>query len=59
MFCIVDTKQSMSVIKSGFKTASQANIWAKKNLPKEEVKLWKPCAKNDSWLHFRYFIKMR
>lgn len=59
MFCIIDTKQSMAVVKSGFKTSAQANNWAKKNLPKEEVKLWKPCTKNDSWFNFRYFIRMR
>ena len=59
MFCIVDTKQSMAMIKSGFKTGSQANDWAKKNLPKDEVKLWKPGIKNDHWFGFRYFVRMR
>lgn len=59
MFCIVDTKQSMAIVKSGFKTGAQANDWAKKNLPKEEVKLWKPGVKNDRWFGFRYFVKMR
>lgn len=59
MFCIVDTKQSHAVVKSGFKTASQANNWAKKNLPKEEVKLFKPGVKNDRWFGFRYFVRGR
>lgn len=59
MFCIVDTRRSHAVIKSGFKTSSQANNWAKKNLPKEEVKLWKPGHRCEDYFIFRYFIKMR
>lgn len=59
MFYIVDTKQSHTVIKSGFKTASQANNWAKKNLPREEVKLWKSGYSPDDYFRFRYFIWMK
>lgn len=59
MFCVVDSKESMAIIKSGFKTSAQANNWAKKNLPKEEVHLWKPGYRPDDYFRFRYFIKMR
>lgn len=59
MFCIIDTKQSMAVVKSGFKTCAQANNWAKKSLPKDEIKLWKSGYKPDDYFRFRYFIKMR
>lgn len=41
MFCIIDREKNMTPIKSGFHTAAQANNWAKKNLPKGEVQLWK------------------
>lgn len=30
----------LAPIKSGFKTAAQANNWCKKNLPKDEVHFW-------------------
>ena len=59
MFCIVDTKQSMAIVKSGFITASQANRWAKKNLPSEEVHLWKQDYSCKDYYKFRYFVKMR
>ncbi len=59
MFCVVDAKQAMSIIKSGFKTSAQANNWAKKNLPKDEVKLWKSGYSSEDYFRFRYFIKMR
>lgn len=57
MFCIVDRDNNFALVKSGFKTASQANNWAKKNLPKDEVHLW-----GTNWgtvKNFRYFIRMR
>ena len=57
MFCIIDTEKNFTPVKSGFKTASQANNWAKKNLPKDEVHLW---GKYDNRHNFRrYFIKMK
>lgn len=40
MFCVVDREKGFAPVKSGFKTASQANNWAKKNLPREDVRLW-------------------
>lgn len=54
MFCIVDREKNFTPVKSGFKTASQANHWAKKNLPAEEVSLWgnKYIPKN-----YRYFVR--
>lgn len=57
MFCIIDKEKNFTPVKSGFKTASQANNWAKKNLSKEEVHLWgiKP-----NWSkRYRYFIRMK
>lgn len=57
MFCIVDRDNNFALVKSGFKTASQANNWAKKNLPKDEVQLWG--AKWGRLKYFRYFVKMR
>lgn len=57
MFCIVDKEKNFTHVKSGFKTASQANNWAKKNLPKDEVHLWgeKPNLSKG----FRYFVQMK
>lgn len=40
MFCIFDIEKNCKPIKSGFKKSSQANNWAKKNLPRDEVQLW-------------------
>lgn len=57
MFCIVDIDNNFAPVKSGFKTASQANNWAKKNLPKDEVQLWGTkwkCGK-----YWRYFVRMK
>lgn len=57
MFCVIDKEKSFTPIKSGFKTASQANNWAKKHLPKEEVRLW---GEKLNWSKdFRYFIQMK
>ena len=58
MFCIVDSEKNFAPVKSGFKTASQANSWAKKNLPKDECILWGVKHKNKKW-GCRYFIKMK
>ena len=57
MFCVVDRDKNFTPVKSGFKTASQANNWAKKHLPKDEVHLWgaKLCLSR----YCRYFIRMR
>ena len=60
MFCIVDAYKSFTPIKSGFKTASQANNWAKKNLPKDELRLWGKNAEPwDGSKHYRYFVRMK
>ncbi len=43
MFAVIDHKDSrgmLAPLKSGFKTAAQANNWCKKNLPKDEVHFW-------------------
>lgn len=57
MFCVVDREKDFTPVKSGFKTASQANNWAKKNLPKDEVQLWG--AKWTGWKYYRYFVRMK
>ena len=58
MFCVIDKDKGFTPVKSGFKTASQANNWAKKNLPKDEVTLWGVknhlCKYNG-----RYFVMMK
>ena len=57
MFCVIDTEKNFTPVKSGFKTSSQANNWAKKNLPRDEVRLWGE--KLDWSKNFRYFIQMK
>ena len=57
MFCIVDKEKDFTPIKSGFKTFAQANNWAKKNLPKEEVRLWGDY--KQPWVMHRYFVRMK
>lgn len=57
MFYVVDKEKDFTPVKSGFKTAAQANNWAKKNLPKDEVKLWG--VKHDWSKRFRYFVRMK
>ena len=57
MFCIVDRDNNFTPVKSGFKNASQANNWAKKNLPKDEVQLWG--AKWKGGKYWRYFVRMK
>lgn len=59
MFCIIDRENNMNPIKSGFHTAAQANNWAKKNLPKGEVRLWKDNRTVDPWKIHRYHVVMR
>ena len=56
MFCVIDREQHLTPVKSGFKTASQANNWAKKNLPKDDVRLW-----GTKWTgkYHRYFVRMK
>jgi hypothetical protein len=58
MFCVVDREKDFTPVKSGFKTSSQANSWAKKNLPKDEVQLW---GENFSLSngYKRYFVKKK
>lgn len=57
MFCVVDRDKGFVPVKSGFKTSSQANNWAKKNLPRDEVQLWG--SKFDWSKYQRYFIMMK
>ena len=40
MFCVMDNQNLWSPVKGGFKTASQANAWCKKNLPIDITHLW-------------------
>jgi hypothetical protein len=40
MFCIIDKEKNFTPVKSGFKSAAQANNWAKKHLSKDDVRLW-------------------
>ena len=57
MFCVVDREKGFAPVKSGFKTSSQANNWAKKNLPRDDVHLW-----GEKWdfkkIH-RYLVRMK
>ena len=57
MFCVVDREKGFTPVKSGFKSASQANNWAKKNLPRDEVCLWDD--KLDLSKYRRYFVRMK
>ena len=57
MFRIIDMQNNMTPVKSGFKTSAQANNWAKKNLPKDEVCLWGSKVVNCS--KYRYRIQMK
>lgn len=57
MFCVIDREKNYIPVKSGFKTATQANNWAKKHLPKGEVHLWGVAS---TWSkNYRYFIRMK
>ena len=40
MFAVIDHEKDCRPVKSGFKTAAQANDWAKKHLPKDDVHLY-------------------
>ena len=57
MFCIVDQENNFTPVKSGFKSFAQANNWAKKNLPRDDVHLW-----GEKWelkkIH-RYSVRMK
>jgi hypothetical protein len=57
VFCVVDREKGFAPVKSGFKTSSQADNWAKKNLPRDDVHLW-----GEKWdlktIH-RYFVRMK
>ena len=59
MFCIIDREKNMTPIKSGFHTASQANNWAKKNLPKDKVRMWGDKHAIDLWHIPRYLVVMK
>jgi hypothetical protein len=57
VFCVVDREKGFAPVKSGFKTSSQANNWAKKNLPRDDVHLWGE--KLDLKKIHRYFVRMK
>lgn len=40
MFAVIDNQKLWAPVKSGFKTAAQANAWCKKNLPLDITHLW-------------------
>lgn len=56
MFCVVDRDNNFTPIKSGFKSFAQANNWAKKTLPKDEVHLWGDFADRGNK---RYFVRRK
>ena len=56
MFCVVDREKNFTPIKSGFKSAAQANNWAKKKLPEALVCFW---GIHKNYASKRYFIRMR
>ena len=56
MFCVVDREKNFTPIKSGFKSFSQANGWAKKNLPEDLVCFW---GVHKAYANKRYFVRMR
>lgn len=57
MFCVVDREKGFAPVKSGFASGSQANNWAKKNLPKDSVRLWGK--KFDFSKIYRYYVRMK
>lgn len=58
MFYIADRLKDFSPVKAGFKSGAQANDWAKKNLPKDEVRLWGVRYPSGTKFH-RYFVRMK
>lgn len=58
MFCIIDTENNHKMVKSGFKTGSQANHWAKKNLPNGTVHMW-GAKWSPKLFAYRYLVKER
>ena len=59
MFCIIDRENNHLPVKSGFKTAAQANNWAKKHLSKDDVHLWGEPVNWEKWRKCRYHIQMK
>ena len=57
MYRIVDFEKNCTPVKSGFKTGTQADKWAKKNLPKDSVLLWG--VKPDPEKNYRYAVWMK
>ncbi len=57
MFYVVDKGNGFSPVKSGFKTASQANNWAKKNLPEDAIWFWGQ--KHDWSKNYRFFVRKK
>lgn len=57
MYRVVDLEKNCTPVKSGFKTGTQADKWAKKNLPKDSVLLWG--VKSDPKKNYRYAVWMK
>ena len=57
MFYIIDKRNNSTPIKPGFKTAAKANSYARKHLPRGEVRLWGE--ETDSWKTIRYYVTWR
>lgn len=55
MFKIMDSEKLFIPVKSGFSTPDKAFAWAKKNLPKDSCRPWRPWTSADSYK--RYFIQ--
>ena len=56
MFYIID-KCDGAPLKFSFKTASKANGYAKKHLPRDKVRLWGE--EPQSWSSIRYYVTRR
>ena len=54
MFAVMDNQKFWAPVKSGFKTAAQANAWCKKNLPMDITHLWED--KRGLIPNQRYFV---
>ena len=56
MFYIID-KHNGSTLEFKFKSASKANKYAKKHLPRDKVRLWGE--EPQSWSSIRYYVTRR
>ena len=59
MFYVIDKNNKSVPISVGFKSASEANKYAKKNLPRARVRLWGEEADGEKWKSIRYYVTRR